>query len=251
MSDWLLEHHSSLTRMLLHSFDHRWGRAIARFLEAATVPGILTHYHVRKKALESLVRESGPMRQLVVLGAGFDTLALRVAAEKAGRKVWEIDHPATQAWKRLAVEATQLQSPNLSFLARDFSRPEGRSLFAPDREWETFWIAEGLLMYFPEAEVQEFFHTIRRVSKPGSRIAFTFMEPHHDGRIDFRRRSRPLHIWLSSQNEPFRWGIRRESLPEFLSHLGFRMLPISPNTTGEMDRLNIGEYLALAEIPAS
>ncbi len=103
-------------------------------------------------------------------------------------------------------------------------------------------------MYFPEAMVKEFFRTIRRTSKPGSRVAFTFMEPMRDGRIDFLRRSRPLHLWLKSQREPFQWGMNRDGLTVFLSDLGFHRLTIPPDTTREVDRLHVGEYLALAEV---
>lgn len=250
LCDWLLANYSSLTRFLAGSFNKPWGRALARTLEAASIPGILAHYLARKGAIETLVAE-GRQRQLAVLGAGFDTLAVRMAARHPEWSVWELDHPATQAWKVRAVMACEFQKPNLQFLGRDFSTSEGRLLFEPDRHHETFWVAEGLLMYFPEAEAKEFFQTIRRVSKPGSRFAFTFMEPREDGTVDFRRRSRPLHLWLRSQKEPFRWGIHQEKLPEFLSPLGFRMLPISASVIKEVDGLNVGEYLALAEIPTS
>jgi len=40
------------------------------------------------------------VRQLVVLGAGLDTFAYRNPFEAAGLKVFEVDHAATQAWKR-------------------------------------------------------------------------------------------------------------------------------------------------------
>jgi methyltransferase (TIGR00027 family) len=250
LGDWLLEHHSPLTRLLLRSFDRSWGRRFAGFLESVSVPGIIAHYLARKRAIEVLAREAGAP-QLAVLGAGFDTLALRVAAQHSGRSVWELDHPATQAWKIRAIEATGLRSPNLQFLARDFSLPKGRALFEPGNQSPTFWVAEGLLMYFPETEVKGFFQTIHRVSKPGSRFAFTYMEPREDGRVDFVRRSRPLHLWLKTQKEPFQWGIRREKLPGFLAALGFRMLPSSPEITKEIDLLHVGEYLALAEIPTS
>lgn len=250
LCDWLLANYSPLTRFLLDSFDKHWGRSLVRALEAATVPGIIAHYLARKGAIEALAAE-GNLRQLAVLGAGFDTLALRMAARHPERSVWELDHPATQAWKIRAATACEFQKPNLQFLGRDFSTAEGRLLFEPDRQQETFWVAEGLLMYFPESVVKDFFRTIHLGSKPGSRVAFTFLEPREDGRVDFCRRSRPLHLWLKIQKEPFQWGIHREKVPEFLSSLGFRALPISPEVTKDVDRLSVGEYLALAEIPTS
>jgi methyltransferase (TIGR00027 family) len=49
-------------------------------------------------------------RQYVVLGAGLDTFAYRSAAA-AGLRVFEVDHPATQGWKRTALAAAKIEPP--------------------------------------------------------------------------------------------------------------------------------------------
>src|SRR5689334_8184254 len=49
-------------------------------------------------------------RQLVVLGAGLDTYAYR-APLAGGLRVFEVDHPATQAWKRSLLEAAGIAIP--------------------------------------------------------------------------------------------------------------------------------------------
>src|SRR5262245_21708844 len=40
------------------------------------------------------------VRQAVVLGAGLDTLSLRNPHADQGLRIFEVDHPSTQAWKR-------------------------------------------------------------------------------------------------------------------------------------------------------
>lgn len=130
LCDWLLANYSPLTRFLLDSFDKHWGRSLVRTLEAASVPGIIAHYLARKGAIEAIAAE-GNLRQLAVLGAGFDTLALRMAARHPERSVWELDHPATQAWKIRAATACEFQKPNLQFLGRDFSTAEGACSSSP------------------------------------------------------------------------------------------------------------------------
>ncbi|HTB15345.1 MAG TPA: class I SAM-dependent methyltransferase [Bryobacteraceae bacterium] len=61
------------------------------------------------------------VRQYVVLGAGLDTFAYRNPFEKL--EVIEVDHPATQAWKRdLLAEAGIAIPGSMSFVAVDFAR---------------------------------------------------------------------------------------------------------------------------------
>jgi methyltransferase (TIGR00027 family) len=63
------------------------------------------------------------VRQYVVLGAGLDTFAHRNPFVDAGLRVFEVDHPATQAWKRRRLAEAGLASPgSLSFAPVDFER---------------------------------------------------------------------------------------------------------------------------------
>src|ERR1035437_3638091 len=62
------------------------------------------------------------VRQLVVLGAGLDTYAYRGALRDRLR-VFEVDHPATQAWKRQRLAEAAIPLPdNLTFAPVDFER---------------------------------------------------------------------------------------------------------------------------------
>jgi methyltransferase (TIGR00027 family) len=61
------------------------------------------------------------VRQVVILGAGLDTFALR--NPYAGVAVYEIDYPATQAWKRERLAQIGLAlPPSLTFAPMDFER---------------------------------------------------------------------------------------------------------------------------------
>ncbi len=63
------------------------------------------------------------VRQYVVLGAGLDTFAYRNAHSGAGLRVFEVDYPATQAWKRELLEAAGIRIPGeLAFAPVDFER---------------------------------------------------------------------------------------------------------------------------------
>jgi len=61
------------------------------------------------------------VRQYVVLGAGLDTFAYR--NPHSGLQVFEVDHPATQAWKREQLQTAGISIPaSLTFVPIDFER---------------------------------------------------------------------------------------------------------------------------------
>jgi len=61
------------------------------------------------------------VRQYVVLGAGLDTFAYRNVYTNAGLRVFEVDHPATQQWKRQRLREAGIGVPSaLTFVAVDF-----------------------------------------------------------------------------------------------------------------------------------
>lgn len=66
--------------------------------------------------------ESG-VRQYVILGAGLDTFAYRNPWLSSGLSVFEVDHPATQEWKRASLHDAHIAIPRqLTFVPVDFER---------------------------------------------------------------------------------------------------------------------------------
>ena len=97
------------------------------------------------------------VRQAVVLGAGFDTFALRNPYSNLGLRVFEVDHPATQAWKRKRLSEVGLAIPaSLTFAAIDFESDDlGHGLhdagFDPDRPAFFIWL--GVVPYLGRAAI--------------------------------------------------------------------------------------------------
>lgn len=61
------------------------------------------------------------LQQLVIMGAGLDSTAYRLSEQLEGIEVFEVDHPATQAWKRARLSDTDIIIPeNLTYVALDF-----------------------------------------------------------------------------------------------------------------------------------
>ncbi len=94
------------------------------------------------------------VRQYCLLGAGLDTFALRNT--HTGLRVFEVDHPATQAWKRGLLERNGIAAPeSLHFVPVDFERQElGRELEAAgfERRAPALFAWLGVVPYLtPEA----------------------------------------------------------------------------------------------------
>src|ERR1700722_14890047 len=74
-----------------------------------------------EQSLEAAVARG--VRQYVLLGAGLDTFAHRNPFADVGLRVFEVDHPATQGWKRARLAEAGLASPaSLTFAPVDFER---------------------------------------------------------------------------------------------------------------------------------
>ena len=220
----VLEKHSSQTRLFSKIVRQSWFRPIARLIERLTIPGILLHYALRKKCIAGLVRSAlaNGVAQAVVLGAGFDPLSSELEREFPGAQFWEIDHPATQRHKVRA--CSEIEIERVHFVAVDLSTAGLdinaliRSGFDPAKR--TFWIAEGLLMYFPADIVSRLMRTLSTLSAPGSEFAFTFMEKEQDGHIRFDPQTKLVDWWLRTRGEPFLWGITRSEVAEFMPPWG-------------------------------
>ena len=196
-------------------------------LENLIIPGIQLHYLVRKRRLEEIALDAlaENFAQIVVFGAGFDTLAVRLHADFPAVNFIEIDHPATQTLKRKAIEERKLARENLHFVPLDLNEKSLSEILSDgsffQNDVKTLFIAEGLLMYLGPDEVKKIFAFVRSNSAANSRFAFTFMERQTDGRICFRNSSKFVDLWLKIKGEPFLWGLEPDDLENFLAEENF------------------------------
>lgn len=254
LSERFVQARSHFSRWLDDVLNSRPLRPLARALERATVPGIKLHYALRKRYLEEVALDAllSGFRQVVIIGAGFDTLALRLHEAFPETGFFEIDHPATQQVKKRAVESHHSLKRNLHFISLDLARANleesllSHADYSPDAR--TLFIAEGLLMYLAPEEVNRIFSFIRE-SGSASRFAFTFMETQPNGRIGFRKSSRAVDAWLRLRGERFKWGIEHARVGEFLAGRGFKVLEIAASETLRDRYLNAArlKQLPLAE----
>lgn len=117
------------------------------------------------------------VRQVVVLGAGLDTFGLRNPHADAGVRVFEVDHPATQAWKRERIAAMGVETPSLTFAPCDFEKDDlGAALTCAgiDRAAPIFFMWLGVTPYLTRDAAMT---TLRTISEtPGAEVVFDYTE---------------------------------------------------------------------------
>ena len=148
---------------------------------------------------------AGGTRQVVVLGAGLDTFALR--NPHAGVRVFEVDYPATQDWKRQRLAQADIAVPPwLTFAPVDFERQslaDGLMAVGFDRTQSTFFQWLGVSMYLSRETLAATFGFIAGL--PDSEVVFDYGEPlenfPEDRRVQLtvlaERTARAGEPWLS------------------------------------------------------
>jgi methyltransferase (TIGR00027 family) len=231
----------------------KWARTKnALFLYEAfdwMLPGQFEAFAHRKAFCEGQARDgiSAGATQILVLGAGYDTLGWRLAPEFPGVNFFEIDHPATAALKGKGIHEVGRRE-NLFLIPEDLGK---RNLvdtlknMAPwHRAHRTVIIAEGLVMYLSPAAVRGLFRQCAAVSGPGSRMAFSYIPTGADGRPDAGPWT-GLMLWLQKLvGEKWLWSVRPEELRPFLEKTGWTLLTGLEGTT---EKHGV-EYYAAAEL---
>ncbi len=148
------------------------------------------------------------VRQVVIVGAGYDSRARRLA--RPSLNFFEVDHPATQAHKRRMAPAHIAVWVPVD-LASD-SVAGALEVAGLDTAQPTVFVVEGLTMYLDEAHVESVFGELARLAPPGSHLAANFtgrgggaVSPAsriaaHVIRTTWRIRGEPTRYWATREN---------------------------------------------------
>jgi methyltransferase (TIGR00027 family) len=197
---------------------------------------------VRTRFIEDRLAEevAKGTRQVVILGAGFDTKAYRLTELLKNARVFEVDRPVTQQYKRRRIREAGIEVPsNLTYVPIDFrSDSLGGTLEAAgyDSSQATFFIWEGVTMYLPETAIGETLRWVGSQAK-GSTIIFDFI---YRATLDFLA-AIPTFENLPEQakqaiaraqkleaGEPWIFGIPNGGEKEFLEKFGLTVRELLP-----------------------
>lgn len=140
--------------------------------------GIRAQVLVRARYAEDALataRSAGDIGRYVILAAGVDTFAWR-QGEGDALPVVEVDHPATQRWKRQHLEQHGRPIPgNLTFVPVDFERSTlAEALPRPDSAQFISWL--GTTYYLKPESVAATLTALAELSPPGSRLVLDYWQ---------------------------------------------------------------------------
>ncbi len=154
-----------------------WSIRLYQYFETKT-PGTFEGIGERKIFMNEQVLAAIKARaeQVLVIGAGFDTLCLRLAPQFPQIEFFEVDHPATSAAKAKGV-AQEGHPENMSLLSADLNETPLSVLMKGVGRWDTsaktVVVAEGLFIYLKEEAVRQVFREVAACTGPGTWIAFS------------------------------------------------------------------------------
>jgi methyltransferase (TIGR00027 family) len=170
------------------------------------------------------------VRQIVILGAGYDARALRFRTP--GVRFFEVDHPATQADKRARLGQVDASLVGITFVAADFTDAGLAAALAAaghDPAQPTQFLCEGVLRYLPEQWFHELLRVPAHLATPGSELAVSISTQDGDSRSgdDERRRA------LAQQGEPALTVPPRDVALQWVADAGWTVLSVSDGTNAD------------------
>ena len=190
-------------------------------------PGVRSSVVARTRLIDDAIAGAleEDIEQLVILGAGFDSRAYRMASLRA-IDVFEVDHPATQAAKLRVLKRLHSALPkHVRFVAIDFKRDELTSAMrsAGYRESaRTFILWEGVTNYLTDGAVDS---TLRWCSgaSAGSLLLFTYVHRDILTRPNAFIGTKNLFASLEKAGEKFTFGLEPSDVPQYLAERGLSL----------------------------
>ncbi|MBV9014078.1 MAG: class I SAM-dependent methyltransferase [Alphaproteobacteria bacterium] len=181
---------------------------------------------LRSRYAEDLLAEAVArgVGQFVILGAGLDTFAYRQPAFAHALQIFEVDHPATQAWKRQGLAAAGIEIPNnLHWAPIDFERQTlaaglQEAGFNASRPAFFSWL--GVIQYLTLPAIDGTLEMVAGLPPP-STIILSFMLPDADLPAEEAAAARAVAEDAAKKGEPWLTRISPTKLAGRLTKLGF------------------------------
>lgn len=198
------------------------------YLMQRRIPGALASGIARTRYIDELLEQTvrKGVRQVIILGAGFDTRALRLDCLQSV-SVIEIDHPDT-AHKKLQTlkKISSSISPNIRYLQLDFNRQDLDSLLSEqiiDNTIPTTLVWEGVSNYLQQTAIDKTFAFAAKFPK-GSSVIFTYVDKEVlEHPSSFFGAERLLKD-LDEIEERWTFGFAPDQLPAYLRSFRYRLV---------------------------
>jgi methyltransferase (TIGR00027 family) len=191
--------------------------------------GLYEYIIVRTKYIDTVYQTAveNKASQVVILGAGYDTRAIRLPNNLRQMKIYEFDSVFTQQSKIKIYTSNAIQIPeNVNFVPINFEKEslvEKFEAIGMKRNQKSLFILEGVTMYLEPAAVDVLFEDISNFMGKESLIVFDYI-------YDEVLRQEKKHYGetgaiaaVKKANESFQFGIEKGSIAEFLLKVNLQL----------------------------
>lgn len=193
--------------------------------QSASGAALRTHVCLRARHAEDRLAQAvtDGLDAYVLVGAGYDTFALRRPGWAQGLLVVEVDHPATQAAKRSRLaQAGFPEPPDTLFVSADLSREslgDALARYGLGRDKRLFFSWLGVTMYLEIPAIQA---TLRDMASfaPGSQAVVTYRE-HAGAQADTAGKTGTLADRVAQVGEAFVTCLNMTEMDALLESCGF------------------------------
>lgn len=192
---------------------------------------IVTYVNARTKHMDAILEAAGKdgIRQMVNLGAGYDSRAYRYHKAMPDVRFFEIELPWMVVEKKRRVKEVLGEVPDyVTFVPIDFNTqniPDELTRAGYDPTLKTLFLWEGVTYYISGAAVNATLDFIREKSPPGSSVVFDYMTL---GSIqgDWKKYpdTRRLSFYVKYKGEPFVFGIPEGQEQQWIEQRGLKMV---------------------------
>lgn len=196
------------------------------FLTNAAYPGVVIRSRYTEDALLEATKRG--IRQYVLIGAGFDSFALRRPAFSETIDIFEIDHPATQNFKIQRIEDCGISlPPSVHFVSADLASEDlaaalARCSFRKHEPAFFSWL--GVTVYLTREANLATLRAVANVGAPGSELVFTYVDQDEFASGGPRSPSHANAKAVAMMGEPYISGFDPKEIANDLMHTGLELI---------------------------
>ena len=189
-------------------------------------PGLWANMTCRKRYIADKVTEAlDSIDAVVVLGAGLDTLAYRLA-RRSDIPIFEVDQPVNIERKAAAVRRVLGTIPSsVHLVPLDFERDDVLTALAERgyrADYRTFFVWEAVTQYLTADTIHATLESLRPAA-PGSRLVFTYVRRDFIDGVNFYG-AKQLYRRFRQRQQLWRFGLQPTEVAAFLDGHGWRLV---------------------------
>jgi len=215
------------------------------FMQWMFPPGIHEYVLARTKVMDAMFLEAleKVIPQIILLGAGYDTRAIRFADRNQGTKIIELDVPSTQEAKINVLKKKKISLPaELVFAPINFDREEIGDVLAKagyQTLQRTLYLWEGVTMYLSAQAVDKTLAFIHDNSTAGSKVVFDYIYASVLRNENRYYGERNAYDTVARAGEGWTFGLEEGEVESFLAERRFELT--AHYTSTDLEKLFLTE----------